>query len=87
MKMFRGVPIRRIVAASDVAADLAQPKVNPTSADLQTIFAAICARGNGTYLAQVFAALHIGNEFILALHRTLSNVVTKRDKSLVGITP
>ena len=60
MVMLCRVPIRRIVAASDVTADLAQTKMQPTRSDLQTILASLRARSNDTYLAQVFTAFHIG---------------------------
>ena len=58
--VFRRVTIRRIVAAPDVAADLTQTEMHPHASDLQTILAAIRARSNVTYLAQVFATFHIG---------------------------
>jgi hypothetical protein len=85
--MFRRVTVRRIVAATDVTADLAQAKVQPLTADLQTILAAIRARSNDTYLAQVITAFHIVYKFILTTRGRLFNVMAKRYEPLVRVAP
>src|SRR5436189_3069181 len=46
--MFRGVTVRRIVTAAYVSARHAKPEMDPPTADLQTVFAALRARLNIT---------------------------------------
>src|SRR3954464_15741401 len=51
VEMFGGVAVGRAVAASHVTADKTQAKVDPLSADLQAVFAAL---GRGRYLLDLF---------------------------------
>src|SRR3954470_8587500 len=55
VKMLGGVAVGRAVAASDVPAGKAQPKVDPLSTDLQAIFATLCRRGDILDFFNVFA--------------------------------
>ena len=57
-KMLRRVPIRRIVAAANVPADHAEPKMYPLRADPEAVFAAVGARGDLAYLIEMRAAPH-----------------------------
>lgn len=41
--VFRRVTVRRVIAAADVTTDLAKPQMDPTAADLQTIFTSVSA--------------------------------------------
>ena len=48
VEMFRGMLVRGIVTASDMAAGPADPQMQPRTADLQALFASECA---GRYVA------------------------------------
>src|ERR1700741_2040096 len=85
--VLRCVTVRRIVTATDVTADLAQSEMEPARSDLQTILAAIRARRNDTYLAQVITAFHIGYEFILTTCGRLFNVMMERNESFIRVAP
>ena len=52
-KMRRCVPSGRRVAASDVTACQAEPKMNPPAADLQTFLATACLGSNRLHLIQM----------------------------------
>jgi hypothetical protein len=55
VEMFRGVLVRRIVAASDVTANFAKPQMNPPASGFQTIFAPVGARSYLFYFIQMLA--------------------------------
>jgi hypothetical protein len=53
VKMFCGMPMGRIVAASNVPANQADAQVYPTTADTQAIFTALCAGCDAVNLIQM----------------------------------
>ena len=73
MIVLGGVTVWRIVATPDMTANLAEPQMDPTPADLQTVFTSIGARRDRAYLAQMFARLHNRNKSILVFGEGLSN--------------
>src|SRR5688500_5196365 len=85
--VLRGVTVGRVIAASDMTARLAQSKVDPTCSDLQTILAAIGARGNSSNLAQVFTTLHIAFCVILYLARLHFQRRRQRHEPIIRVTP
>jgi hypothetical protein len=52
-EVLAGVPVRRGIAAADVAANLAEAQVDPRIAHLQALFTSIGIRGWVLYLVQV----------------------------------
>lgn len=69
------VLVGRLVTAADVSTDLAQTQVDPTPADLQTVFATVSARHDLSYFAKVFARFHT----IKAAFTLISNNSTRLD--------
>lgn len=55
MEMLGGVLIRRTIATADVTADEAHAEVDPSGADLQTLFAAFSRRSHFLDLGEVMA--------------------------------
>jgi hypothetical protein len=53
MEVLRGVFVLRRVATANVAADHAQPEVDPAIVHLQALFAAMCMRFDVIDLVQV----------------------------------
>jgi hypothetical protein len=47
MKVFVGVPVRRVIAAAHMSTRAAQAQMNPDAAGLETFFAAQRARRDG----------------------------------------
>ena len=57
--MLCSVPVRRVVATTNVAAHLAETKMNPSAAYLQAIFTAFGAWRDGDDVLYVSAIIHI----------------------------
>lgn len=57
--MLSSVAIWAVITATDVAADLAETKVKPLSANFQAIFTAIGAGGDKPNFRQMFTSFHI----------------------------
>ena len=61
VEVFRGVLVFRRVAAADMAAGHAEPQVNPSVADFQTVFTAVGARRDFANLIEMSAVHSFSN--------------------------
>jgi hypothetical protein len=86
VKMFRGVAIRRRVAATDMSAGKAKPQVDPGRTDLQTILAPVRARDDvGIDLIEVGASCVHDSTFVDFLFiSTIAASLRKRLKPPAG---
>lgn len=75
--MLRRVLVRGTIAAADVAAILAKPQMNPFSADLQTILAAVRTRLHRHDPRYMFAVIHNVLPSRFAIIKTLLGLILK----------